>query len=175
MLANRIIELLVVVSEFCDRERGAMILAHRGISFFLAAVIYTAALAHAGTLTPAYTTSISPAGIKGGLGTIQSGGSSVTVGEKSISATSDNDATEAFGSITWTPSVPMTVTLTFEYQITNPGSSFVIWGADWFGETIKFTDGKVKTFSQSFDISDQISVSVKVKNGSVSITNISVP
>jgi len=68
----------------------------------------------------------------------------------------------------------MTITLTFNYQITAPGSSFVIYRADWFSETIGYTDGKVKTFSETYDISDEVYVSVKTKGGSVFITNISV-
>jgi hypothetical protein len=141
----------------------------------LTAFIFAGAIAQAATLTPTYGSSITPGGLRGELGTIKSGGSSVTVTPTSILAVSDRDATESAGTITWTPSDPVTVTLTFDYQITNPGGNFVIYQADWFGETIKYTDGAVKTFSQTFDvINPQLFVSVKAKNGSVSIRNISV-
>jgi hypothetical protein len=139
------------------------------------AFIFAGAIAQAGTLTATYSSSITPGGPQGGLGTIKSGGSSVTITSTSILAVSDASATESSGSITWTPSVPVSATLSFNYQITDPGSSVVIWRGDWFSGTIEYTDGKVKTFSESFDIADQIHVSVKAKNGSVSITNISVP
>jgi hypothetical protein len=108
------------------------------------------------------------------LGTIRSGGSSVTITPGSISAVSDNTATESAGRITWNPSVPMTVTLTFNYQIAASGSSLVIFGADWFGQKMGYTDGTVKTFSETFDIADEIFVSVQAKGGSVSISNLSV-
>jgi hypothetical protein len=144
------------------------------VFLFLTAFIFAGVMAQAGTLTPTYISSIAPGAIAGGLGTIKSGGASVTVTPTSISAISDSATTESAGSISWAPSVPMTITLTFNYQITNPGSNFVIWGADWFGQTIGYTDGTVKTFSETYDISDEVFVSVKTKGGSVTITNISV-
>jgi hypothetical protein len=139
------------------------------------ALMAAAAIVQAETITPVYHSSIVPAGVEGGLGTIKSGGSSVAITPTSIVAVSDNVNTESSGSITWTPSVPMTVTLTFSYQITNPGGSFVFYRADWFSETFSYTDGTVKTFSESFDIEDQVFVTIKAKGGSVSLTNISVP
>jgi hypothetical protein len=144
------------------------------VLFFLVALIFAGTIAQAGTLTPTYISSIAPGAIAGGLGTIKSGGASVTVTPTSISAISDSATTESAGSISWAPSVPMTITLTFNYQITNPGGSFVIYRADWFSETLGYTDGKVKTFSETYDISDEVFVSVKTKGGSVTITNISV-
>jgi hypothetical protein len=146
----------------------------KSVLLFLMAFIFAGAFAQAGTLTATYSSSITPGGLGGGLGTIKSGGSSVTITPTSISAISDSAATVSVGTITWTPSVPISVTLTFNYQITTPGSNFVIWGADWFGTTIGYTDGTAKTFSETFDISDEIFVSVKAKGGSVSISNISV-
>jgi hypothetical protein len=148
----------------------------KGLFLFLMAFIFAGAMAQAATLIPTYRSSITPGGAGGGLGTIKSGGSSVTITPTSILAVSDSATTESVGSITWTSSViPMTVTLTFNYQITSPGG-FVIWGAGWFGGTFEYTDGTAKTFSQTFDIEDdQIFVSVKAKGGSVSINNISVP
>jgi len=148
---------------------------NKGSVFLLViAFMFAGSMAKAGTLTPAYSSSINPGASQGGLGTIKLGGASVTITPTSITAISDSATTESTGSITWTPSVPMTVTLTFSYQITNPGGSFVIYQADWFSETIGYTDGKVKTFSETYDISDEVFVSVKTKGGSVSITNISV-
>jgi adenine-specific DNA methylase len=147
----------------------------KGAFLFLMAFIVTAAIAQAEALTPTYSSYITPDGPEGGLGTIKLGGSSVTITATSISAISDSATTESSGSINWTPPDPMTVTITFDYQITNPGSNFVIYQADWFGETFKYTDGEVKTFSQTFDIENpRLLVSVKAKNGKVSIKNISV-
>ncbi len=147
----------------------------KSVFLFLAAFIFSGAIARAGTLTPSYRSAITPGGVAGGLGTIKSGGSSVTVTSTSILAVSDSATTDAIGTITWTPSSPMNVTLTFKYQITSPGNSFVIWGADWFSGKFEYTDGTVKTFTQTFDVYDQISVSVTSKGGSVSISDISVP
>jgi len=141
---------------------------------FLMALIFAGAIAQAGTLTPAYSSAIIPGGVKGGLGTIKSAGSSVTITTNSIVAVSDG-ATKAVGSITWTPSTPMNVTLTIKYQITSPGGGFVMWGGDWFSGKFEYTDGAEKTFTQTFDIVEQISVSIEVKNGSVSVSDISVP
>ncbi len=141
---------------------------------FLMAFILAGTISHAGTLAPTYGSSITPGGVEGGLGTIKSAGSSVTITPTSIVAVSDNAATESIGSIMWTSLVPMTVTVTFDYQIKNPGSNFVVWKVDWFGQTYEYTDGAVKTFTQTFDFEDQIFVTVKAKNGSVSISNISV-
>lgn len=149
-------------------------MSNKKVIFLLMAFIGAGAILQAGTITMAYRSSIGPGGPEGGLGTIKSGESSVTITPTSIVAISDNATTESSGGITWTPSVPMTVTLTFDYQIKNPGSNLVLWKADWFGQTIEYTDGTVKTFSQAFDFYDQISVFVKAKNGSVSISNISV-
>ena len=142
--------------------------------FLLMVLLFAGVIVPAETLTPTYSSSISPGGIEGGLGTIQSGGASVTITPTSISAISDSASTECVGIITWTPSMPVTATLTFDYRIESSGSNFVIWAADWFGQTFEYTNGKVKTFSQSFDITDQIVVSIKAKNGRVSISNISV-
>ena len=147
----------------------------KSMSLILMAFIFVTAIAQAGTLTPTYRSSITPGGPEGGLGTIKSGGASVTITPTSILVISDSDTTESSASITWAPPDPVTVTLTFDYQIKNPGSSFVIYQADWFGETFKYTDGKVKSFSQTFDTENPlILVSAKTKNGSVSISNISV-
>jgi hypothetical protein len=146
----------------------------KGLFLSLLVFIFAGAIAHAGTLTPTYSSAITPGGVKGGLGTVKSGGTSVTIDPNSIVAVSDG-ATTAVGSITWTPSTPMNVTLTFKYQITSPGAGFVMWGGDWFSGKFEYTDGKEKTFSQTFDVVEQVSVSVQVKNGSVSISNISVP
>ncbi len=151
-----------------------MISIKRRTIFFLTAITFACTMAHAGTLTPTYSSAITPGGPEGGLGTIKLGGSSVTITPTSILAVSDNDATESIGSIAWTPSVPMTITLTFSYQIKNPGESFVLYRADWFSDTIRYTDGTIKTFSETYDISDQVIISFKAKGSTVSITNISV-
>jgi hypothetical protein len=146
----------------------------KSVFLFLIALIFAGAIAQSETLTPTYASSIAPGGFEGGLGTIKSGGASVTITATSLLAVSDSATTQSAGSITWAPSVPITMILTFNYQITNPGSNFVIYRADWFDETIGYTDGKVKTFSETFDSYDQIFVSVKAKNGSVSISNLSI-
>jgi hypothetical protein len=147
----------------------------KSMSLFLMAFIFVTVMAQAGALTPIYRSSITPGGPEGGLGTIKSGGSSVTITPASIFVFSDSDTTESSASITWAPPDPVTVTLTFDYQIKNPGSSFVMYQADWFGGTFQYTDGTVQTFSQTFDTENPlILVSAKAKNGSVSISNISV-
>ena len=145
------------------------------VFFFLIASIFAGAIAQAGTLTPTYRSAITPGGATGGLGTIKAGASSVTITPTSMLAISDSATTESVATITWTPSVPMNVTLTFKYQITGPGSCFVIWGADWFSGKFEYTDGTVKTFTQTFDVTDQIFISVTSKSGSVSINDISIP
>jgi hypothetical protein len=146
--------------------------------FLIFCFIVAGSIAHAGTLTPTYNSLIYPGLSSDSLGTISSHGSSVTITPTSIVAVDSAATSMSTGSITWTASSDMSVTLSFDYQITAPGGSWVLSGTG-YGEPLMFyyTDGKVQSFSHTFDLaaSETLFVQAYAQDGSVSISNIAVP